>query len=123
DQLKEEAVFGGRQFDALSEEEQLSILAEVMPVIRGAVSDEKKMLLTYDNAADILEFVNSRDAAELSQVGAACPDHLVHTKMKPLYIDWDPSSKDIEQLIEAVKAGITKFKEEYKAYFERNKNE
>lgn len=122
-QLKEEAVFGGRQFDALPEEEQLSILAEVMPVIRGAVSDEKKMLLTYDNAADILEFVNSRDAAELSQVGAACPDHLVHTKMKPLYIDWNPSSKDIEQLIEAVKAGITKFKEEYKAYFERNKNE
>nr|WP_273840207.1 bifunctional aldolase/short-chain dehydrogenase [Halalkalibacter alkalisediminis] len=115
--------FGGKKFDSLTGEDQKSILAKVMPVIRGAVSDEKKMLLTYDHADDVLEFVNSHDAAELSQVGAACPDHLVHTKMKPLYIDWDPSTKDVEQLIEAIKTGVERFKEEYKAYFERNKNE
>ncbi|WP_271853345.1 bifunctional aldolase/short-chain dehydrogenase [Planococcus maritimus] len=121
--LQEEAVFGGKKYDALVEEDRLKILAKLMPVIRGAVSDEKKMLLTHDTAADILEFVNSRDAAELSQVGAACPDHLVHTKMKPLYVDWDPSSKDINQLIENVKKGIADFKKDYEAYFERNKNE
>ncbi|MFP3322692.1 bifunctional aldolase/short-chain dehydrogenase [Planococcus sp. SIMBA_160] len=121
--LQEEAVFGGKKYDALAEEDRLKILAKLMPVIRGAVSDEKKMLLTHDTAADILEFVNSRDGAELSQVGAACPDHLVHTKMKPLYVDWDPSSKDINQLIENVKKGIADFKKDYEAYFERNKNE
>ena len=121
--LQEEAVFGGKKYDALAEEDRLKILAKLMPVIRGAVSDEKKMLLTHDTAADILEFVNSRDGAELSQVGAACPDHLVHTKMKPLYVDWDPSSKDINQLIENVKRGIADFKKDYEAYFERNKNE
>lgn len=121
--LQEEAVFGGKKYDALAEEDRLKILAKLMPVIRGAVSDEKKMLLTHDTAADILEFVNSRDGAELSQVGAACPDHLVHTKMKPLYVDWNPSSKDINQLIENVKKGIADFKKDYEAYFERNKNE
>ncbi len=94
-----------------------------MPIIRGAVSDEKKMLLTHDSAEDVLEFVNSRDAVKLSQIGAACPDHLVHTKMIPLYIDWDPSSKDVDQLIKAIKLGVENFKEEYKAYFERNKND
>ena len=47
------------------------------------------MILTYDDGDDVLQFVNSRDAAELSQIGAACPDHLVHTKLMPLYIDWD----------------------------------
>ncbi|ANU18371.1 short-chain dehydrogenase [Planococcus maritimus] len=121
--LQEDAIFGGKQYDALAEEDRLKILAKLMPVIRGAVSDEKKMLLTHDTAADILEFVNSRDAAELSQVGAACPDHLVHTKMKPLYVDWDPSTKDADQLIETVKKGIADFKKDYEAYFERNKNE
>lgn len=121
--LKEGAVFGGGKYDSLAAEEQKRIVAKVMPVIRGAVSDEKKMLLTYDNAEDVLEFVNSHDAAELSQVGAACPDHLVHTKMKPLFIDWDPSSKDADQLAEAVRTGIENFKKEYKDYFERNKNE
>lgn len=121
--LQEDAIFGGKQYDALAEEDRLKILAKLMPVIRGAVSDEKKMLLTHDTAVDILEFVNSRDAAELSQVGAACPDHLVHTKMKPLYVDWDPSTKDTDQLIETVKKGIADFKKDYEAYFERNKNE
>lgn len=121
--IEENNIFGGKKYDSLSAEDQKSILAKVMPVIRGSVSDEKKMLLTYDNAEDVLEFVNSHDAAELSQVGAACPDHLVHTKMKPLFIDWNPASKDVEQLIVAIKDGISNFKEEYKAYFERNKNE
>lgn len=64
-----------------------------MPIIRGAVSDEKKMLLSYDDTDEVLQFVNSHDARELSQVGAACPDHLVHTKRSPLYIDWDPQTK------------------------------
>ncbi|RLQ90190.1 bifunctional aldolase/short-chain dehydrogenase [Planomicrobium sp. Y74] len=121
--LKEAPVFGGKKYDALPDEDRRNILSKVMPVIRGAVSDDKKMLLTYDNAEDVLEFVNSHDAAGLSQVGAACPDHLVHTKMKPLFVEWDPATKNAEQLAEAVKVGIENFKEEYKAYFERNKNE
>ncbi|TWT01939.1 bifunctional aldolase/short-chain dehydrogenase [Planomicrobium sp. CPCC 101079] len=114
--------FGGRKCESLPAEEQKRILARVMPFIRGSVSEEKKMLLTYDNGHDVLEFVNSQDAAALSQIGAACPDHLVHTKMKPLFVEWDPATKDAEQLIKAVSAGIAKFKDEYKAYFERNQN-
>lgn len=121
--IDENKTFGGKKYDSLTEEEQKSILAKVMPVIRGAVSDEKKMLLVYDNAENVLEFVNSIDAAELSQVGAACPDHLVHTKMKPLYINWDPSTKNVNQLVEAIKRDVEGFKEDYRAYFERNKNE
>ncbi|KYG26572.1 bifunctional aldolase/short-chain dehydrogenase [Alkalihalobacillus trypoxylicola] len=121
--VSEENAFGGAKYNSLSEEDAKDILAKVLPVIRGAVSDEKKMLLTYDRGDDVLQFVNSNDANVLSQVGAACPDHLVHTKRVPLYIEWDPATKDVEQLIESVKAGIEKFKVEYKEYFERNKNE
>lgn len=122
ERINEQSLFGGQKYPSLSADEQKAILAEVMPVIRGEVSDEKKMLLTYDNDPDVLAFVNSMDAAELSQVGAACPDHLVHTKMKPLFIDWDPTTKDVAQLTEAIKGGIKQFKEAYTAYFERNKN-
>lgn len=121
--IEEEKVFGGQKYEALPAEERRSILAQVMPVIRGAVSDEKKMLLSYDDAEDVLQFVNSYNAPELSQVGAACPDHLVHTKRTPLYIDWNPQAEDVNSLIEKVKAGVASFKEEYAAYFERNKHE
>ncbi|WP_311315977.1 bifunctional aldolase/short-chain dehydrogenase [Niallia sp. MER 6] len=121
--INESQTFGGAKYDSLSVEDAEEILAAVMPVIRGAVSEEKKMLLTYDRGEDVLEFVNSHDAKTLSQVGAACPDHLVHTKMVPLYVEWDPATKDIAALKEAVKEGIAAFKESYTAYFDRNKNE
>ncbi len=119
----EDKVFGGHKYEALAEEDRKKVLAQVMPVIRGAVSDEKKMLLTYDDAHDVLQFVNSVDAPTLSKIGAACPDHLVHTKMVPLYIDWNPQSEDVTSLTEKIKDGIASFKAEYKAYFDRNKNE
>ncbi|MCY8931247.1 bifunctional aldolase/short-chain dehydrogenase [Bacillus atrophaeus] len=119
--IEEKNAFGGERYESLQAEERRQILAKIMPVIRGAVSSEKKMILSYDDADDVLQFVNSVKAPELSQTGAACPDHLVHTKRIPLYVDWNPQEQDIDALLKNVKAGITRFKSEYKAYVERNK--
>ncbi|MDF2725552.1 MAG: bifunctional aldolase/short-chain dehydrogenase [Paenibacillus sp.] len=76
-----------------------------------------------DDADDVLAFVSGRSSAELSQIGAACPDHLVHTKVVPLFIDWTPDANDVEGLKAKLVDGIAAYKEQYKAYFERNKNE
>ncbi|KYD05979.1 bifunctional aldolase/short-chain dehydrogenase [Bacillus atrophaeus] len=121
--IEEKNAFGGERYESLQAEERRQFLAKIMPVIRGAVSSEKKMILSYDDADDVLQFVNSVKAPELSQIGAACPDHLVHTKRVPLYVDWNPQEQDIDALLKNVKAGITRFKSEYKAYVERNKQE
>ncbi|MED5015747.1 bifunctional aldolase/short-chain dehydrogenase [Paenibacillus chibensis] len=121
--IQEPQVFGGSRVETLPEETRKAILAEVMPVIRGAVSDGKKMICTYDDGDDVLQFVNSQHAKELSQVGAACPDHLVHTKRVPLFVDWTPTADGAVSLKEAVRTGIEAYKEEYKAYFDRNKHE
>ncbi|TDF91243.1 bifunctional aldolase/short-chain dehydrogenase [Paenibacillus piri] len=118
-----DSLYGGAKHRALSAEARRDIAVQVMPVIRGAVSEEKKMILTYDDSDDVLQFVNSRDAASLSQVGAACPDHLVHTKMKPLFVEWDPAAGDAASLAEAVKSGVAAYKAEYEAYFERNRSD
>ncbi|NEW09064.1 bifunctional aldolase/short-chain dehydrogenase [Paenibacillus sp. SYP-B3998] len=121
--INEAKIFGGVKYAALSAGVRRHIAAGVMPTIRGAVSDAKKMILTFDDETDVLQFVGGHDAAELSQIGAACPDHLVHTKVVPLYINWEPNAGDIEGLKEKLKEGIAAYKEQYKAYFERNKNE
>ncbi|MCY8907888.1 bifunctional aldolase/short-chain dehydrogenase [Bacillus atrophaeus] len=121
ERIEEKNAFGGERYESLQAEERRQILAKIMPVIRGAVSSEKKMILSYDDADDVLQFINSVKAPELSQTGAACPDHLVHTKRIPLYVDWNPQEQDIDALLKNVKAGITRFKSEYKAYVERNK--
>ncbi len=120
--VHQKTLFGGAKYTALAPEQRRDVLSQVLPLIRGAVSAEQRMLVTYDDADDVLTFVNSHDAPQLSQVGAACPDHLVHTKRTPLYIDWEPQIDAVPQLIAQLKQGIASFKEDYKAYFERNKN-
>jgi rhamnulose-1-phosphate aldolase/alcohol dehydrogenase len=121
--INDAKLFGGLKYKALPDDERRQALIQVLPSIRGAVSDLKKMILTYDDSDDVLEFVNSADASELSQVGAACPDHLVHTKRVPLYIEWNPQSGDIQALVDTIKEGVASYKQEYERYFERNRNE
>jgi rhamnulose-1-phosphate aldolase/alcohol dehydrogenase len=120
--VQSRTLFGGAKYTALTQEQRRAVLVQVLPIIRGAVSEEQRMLVTYDDSDAVLTFVNSHEAPALSQVGAACPDHLVHTKRVPLYIDWEPSVDSVPQLIEQLKQGIASFKEAYRAYFERNKN-
>jgi rhamnulose-1-phosphate aldolase/alcohol dehydrogenase len=116
-------LFGGQKHAPLPAETRRKIAAEVMPAVRGAVSGDKKMILAFDDEEDVLTFVGGADAPELSQVGAACPDHLVHTKVVPLFVDWTPDANDVEGLKQKLIDGIAAYKEQYKAYFERNKNE
>lgn len=121
--VQEDQLFGGPIHESLPKAEREHILAQLMPVIRGAVSREKRMILTFDDEPDVMQFVNSKQAKELSQIGAACPDHLVHTKMVPLFVEWDPQSRDVELLKQQVLDGIARFQEEYRQYFERNRSE
>jgi rhamnulose-1-phosphate aldolase/alcohol dehydrogenase len=121
--VKQDKLFGGMKYASLSDAERKEAAAQIMPILRGAVSKSNKMILTHDDSADVLHFVNSVDAAKLTSVGAACPDHLVHTKMLPLFIDWNPQSNDVAALIHKIQSGITQFEQEYKTYFETNKTE
>ncbi len=121
--VNSDKLFGGRKFAPLASEVRRSIAAEVMPSVRGAVSDVKKMILSFDDQEDVLDFVGGIDSPKLSQVGAACPDHLVHTKVVPLFIDWTPDAEDVEGLKAKLIEGIAAYKEQYEAYFERNRHE
>ncbi|NIK68733.1 MULTISPECIES: bifunctional aldolase/short-chain dehydrogenase [unclassified Paenibacillus] len=121
--VNEAKLFGGVKHEALPAEIRRQIVSQVMPTIRGAVSDVKKMILSFDDQDDVLAFVGGADAPQLSQVGAACPDHLVHTKVVPLFIDWTPNAEDIDGLKSKLIEGVAAYKEQYKAYFEENKNE
>ncbi|MFC7395080.1 bifunctional aldolase/short-chain dehydrogenase [Scopulibacillus cellulosilyticus] len=118
-----EQLFGGQKYSTLDAETRHQMAEEVMPFIRGLVSKEKKMILSFDDSEDVLQFINSIDAPDLSQIGAACPDHLVHTKRVPLYIDWDPALNNVAELSRKIETGIKDYAEEYINYFNRYKSE
>lgn len=111
--------FGGVQYTTLAEEQRHALFANVLPTVRGAVSGHDGMIATFDDSEAVLEFVNSARAETLSQVGAACPDHLVHTKRVPLYVKWNPQEQGEVELLQALQQGIAAYKEEYEAYFKQ----
>lgn len=114
--------FGGPSVVGVGEVERDRLLTAVMPVLRGAMAGERKSVLLVDTSPEAMEFVNSRDAASLSQVGAACPDHLVHTKRVPLYVDWK-TEDGLDALAAKCKEGVANYRLEYETYFEANKSE
>ena len=90
-----------------------ALLAEVLPALRGALSsgsDESshKILRVDHTSEDVLAFVCGRDSEELSQVGAACPDHLVRTKVRPLWVDFDPENEGADELEEKLREGVAR---------------
>jgi len=112
--------FGGRRLNTPSPEERQNLLASVLPILRGAVSTETPKILQVDTSEAVTEFVCGRDSHELSQVGAACPDHLVHTKVRPLWVEFDPEREGTAELEEKLREGVRRYREEYRAYFSRN---
>ena len=111
--------FGGPRRPPLGKEQRLALLAEVLPVLRGALSIDGPRVLQVDLSPPVLEFVDGRDSRELSQVGAACPDHLVHTKRRPAWVEFDPESDDAGLLRERLVEQVEMFHEREHAYFER----
>jgi rhamnulose-1-phosphate aldolase/alcohol dehydrogenase len=118
-----EARFGGPLDGGLDDAARGALLGEVLPALRGAVSSERSKVLVVDTSPRVLEFVGSRDAAGLTDVGAACPDHLVHTKRVPLWIPFDPGADDAEALKARIREGAARYRDDYRAYVERHADE
>ncbi|MGE9267746.1 MAG: bifunctional rhamnulose-1-phosphate aldolase/short-chain dehydrogenase [Verrucomicrobiales bacterium] len=120
---KGEDTFGGQKFQALSESEAENILVEILPWLRGQVSQYKKFIGTVQNDATIQRFVNSHDAPRLAEMGTSCPDHFLRTKIKPLYVDWNPQTEDLDTLKAKLTAGLEKYRADYAAYYEACKHD
>jgi rhamnulose-1-phosphate aldolase/alcohol dehydrogenase len=112
-----EAPFGPMLTPPLPKEDRRKILLQVLPMLRGLLMAEGPVVLRVDTSAAVLEFVGSERGPELAQKGAACPDHLIHTKRLPLFISWRPD-EGIKRLLEKIQEGIEAYAEDYRRYFE-----
>jgi rhamnulose-1-phosphate aldolase/alcohol dehydrogenase len=111
------AAFGGAKYSALDEAKRRAVLATILPWLRGQVSQQKRFIGTVQDDARILRFVNSKDAARLAGLGTSCPDHFLRTKIKPLYVDWNPSAGDVAALQQKLAAGLEAYRKDYAAYY------
>jgi rhamnulose-1-phosphate aldolase/alcohol dehydrogenase len=112
-----EQTFGGQRYAPLDDQVRHRTLAQVMPWLRGQLSKDRRVIGTFQDDASILRFVNSHNAPRLAELGTSCPDHFLRTKIKPLYVDWDPLSGDLDALRSLLAAGLERYREDYASYY------
>jgi rhamnulose-1-phosphate aldolase/alcohol dehydrogenase len=121
-----EQTFGGQRYQSLDEPQRHAALAEILPWLRGQVSrgalGAKRFVGTVQEDATILRFVNSHDAPRLAELGTSCPDHFLRTKIKPLYVPWNPQADDLAALKQLLSAGLEQYRRDYTDYYERHKH-
>lgn len=117
-----EATFGGSRVAPLPPEGRRAVLLAVLPWLRGQLAGpggRSRMIATWQDDDATLRFVGSVDAPRLAELGTSCPDHFLRTKIKPLYVPWDPHRQDIPALKELLSAGLAAYRADYQAYYER----
>src|SRR5262245_34350199 len=75
------------------------------------------MIGSFNDLPEVLRFVNSADAERLAHLGTSCPDHFIRTKIRPLFVDWEPSS-NVAVLKERIDAALIRYRDEYRKYYE-----
>jgi rhamnulose-1-phosphate aldolase/alcohol dehydrogenase len=116
------AAFGGAKYATLPDAKRAETFAVVLPWLRGQVSQLKRLIGTVQDDEKILRFVNSNDAARLAELGTSCPDHFLRTKIKPLYVDWNPQAEDLAALKAKLHAGLEQYRRDYADYYARRRH-
>jgi len=110
--------FGGQKHSRISEADREELLFELLPWLRGQISQNKRLVATLQYDENVLRFVNSHDAARLAALGTSCPDHFLRTKIQPLHIEWDPVSKDLQRLRAVLDLRLKTYRGEYEKYYQ-----
>ena len=101
-------LFGGERYQR--RENAGDMAAEILPFLRGQLATSRRSIGHYNDSDDVLKFADSQDAEPLSHLGTSCPDHFVRTRIRPLYIDWNPQSQDIAKLKKRIAEGVAKYR-------------
>ena len=113
---KGETRFGGGAVPARSDRKDLA--TSIAPYLRGRVSAQSRWIASFTEAADVLQFVNSKDAKELAFLGTSCPDHFIRTKIRPLFVPW-AADAGVDALKKQIDASLAEYRQQYKAYYQQ----
>jgi len=116
------STFGGAKYQTLDSRERRELFVNLLPWLRGKVSQHKRFIATIQDDEATLEFINSNDAPRLAELGTSCPDHFLRTKIKPLYVDWNPQTGDGAMLRLKIEAGLAAYRNDYAAYYDKCKH-
>jgi rhamnose utilization protein RhaD (predicted bifunctional aldolase and dehydrogenase)/NAD(P)-dependent dehydrogenase (short-subunit alcohol dehydrogenase family) len=109
--------FGGAKYKP--HEQRQAIAVKLMPFLRGSVSTGQRMIGSFTDIPEVLEFISSHSAKELAYLGTSCPDHFIRTKIRPLFVGWDQNG-DASQIQSVAKAAMETYRAEYASYYQQH---
>jgi rhamnulose-1-phosphate aldolase/alcohol dehydrogenase len=122
-----EAFGGARHPQSLDEGQRRNVAARLMPLLRGKITGNQSKVGHFNDAPEVLQFVNANQLEELAALGTSCPDHFLRTKICPLVVNFDPAAADVAEAIDATAAKLDEqvaaYRDLYIAYYERCKHD
>ena len=105
--------------EPLPEAERRGRAAELLPIVRGLASTDRRVVGHYTDSDVVLDFVSREAHPRLASLGTSCPDHFLRTKVRPLVLDLPPSAP-LEEAIARLRELHARYREDYRAYYERH---
>src|SRR6202789_4652733 len=109
--------FGGAQ--AKAREDRAEIALAIMPHLRGVISRKQRWIGSFSDLPAVMQFVNSAHAEKLAHLGTSCPDHFIRTKIRPMFIKWNPAG-DPAALKELIETAVENYRAEYAGYYNKH---
>jgi rhamnose utilization protein RhaD (predicted bifunctional aldolase and dehydrogenase)/NAD(P)-dependent dehydrogenase (short-subunit alcohol dehydrogenase family) len=108
--------FGGTKVPV--REDRSTAAKQIFPYLRGAVSRKQRWIGSFSDSEQVLQFVNSHSAKQLAHLGTSCPDHFIRTKIRPMFLEWNPAG-DPSELKELIEIALETYRAEYAEYYNR----
>ena len=111
--------FGPTTVAPLAAGERRRVAGALAPVIRGLCSRDTPRVGHFDDSDEVLAFVGSAHAGRLAALGTSCPDHFLRTKVRPLFLDLEPTRPlaDLRARLDELHAS---YRDDYAAYYVRH---
>lgn len=116
---------GARPFAQVSLPASPAPVADVAPIIRGAISAHdaqggvQRFVLEHRTSDRIRHYVDGRDLADYGRRGPITPDHVLRTKRLPLVVP-APEAGHLDAFKAQVHEAVEDYVQDYRAYFEEN---
>ena len=91
----------------------------VLPVVRGVLGAQERVILHYDDADDLLAVLGAERLPGLTRCGMATPEHILRAGRLPVWLDLDLSASP-DQLAGAVREQVGRARAEYEEYHRRH---
>ncbi len=108
-------IFGGAKHS--THENREAIATDLLPYLRGCLSKSKRVVGNYSALPEVLRFANAQEAESLAWLGTSCPDHFIRTKIRPLYVHWNPAGSPAE-LRAILDKELAQYARDYATYYQ-----